>query len=184
MLGSQMPKVETLRAQDVLVACKLHALAVARRDWTYLSLSGEVFMSVGEAHNSVDRCRCSGLFLPSREVSLPQLRDLLLVAIPRIFYATRGSATRGLPTSVHAAPLRGRFDVARGSLPVVWPSEDGPRSGESLRPIYPSVPAACRRDPLVHELLALADVMRVGSVAERERAVELLDERLLRRPAA
>lgn len=173
-----MSRPDNLRAQDVVVACKLHALSAARRDWTYLSLAGEVGLSAGEAHNAVDRCRCSGLLLPSREVSLPALRDLLVVAVPRIFYATRGPVARGLPTATHAFPLRGRFD-GRGLL-LVWPCEDGiTRLGESLHPIYPSVPAVARRDPVVHELLALADVMRVGSVPEKATAVELLDARLL-----
>jgi len=173
-----MPRPENLRAQDVVVACKLHSLSASRRDWTYLSLASEVGLSAGEAHNAVDRCRCSGLLLPSREISGTALRDLLVTAVPRIFYATRGSVARGVPTATHAFPLKGRFD-GRGTL-LVWPSEDGiTRLGESLLPIYPSVPAAARRDPVVHELLALADVMRIGSDLEKVTATRLLDERLL-----
>jgi hypothetical protein len=166
-----------LRPQDVLVACKLFSLAEGRRQWTYFHLSTELGLSVGEAHNSADRCREAGLLLPSREVSRDHLRDLLVVVVPRVYTASRGGIARGLPTSIYAPPLAGRFAVAKNALPLVWPGEDG-RRGETILPIYPTVPEAARRDVVVHELLALADVLRVGDEAERERATELAGERL------
>jgi hypothetical protein len=184
MLWLEMSKAESLRAQDVLVACKLFSLAEARRDWTYSVMAGELGLSAGETHNAVDRCRCAGLLLPSREISSTLLRDLLVVAVPRIFYAIRGGIVTGMPTSVHATSLKGRFNVARGVRLVVWPGGDAGspvpnRSGEAVAPIYPSVPGAARRDVVIYELLALVDVLRVGSATEQERAVQCLDERLL-----
>ena len=183
-----MSKTDHLRAHDVLMACKLFSLAEARRTWTYSLLAVELDLSVGETHNSVDRCRESGLLLPSREISRDSLRDLLAVAVPRVFIAARGGVGRGLPTSVHAAPLARHFGVAKNALPLVWPDGDqlsaGSRRGEALLPICPSAPAASRLDVVVHELLALADVFRVGCASEQERANELLAERVFGRPRA
>jgi hypothetical protein len=256
-----------LRAHDVLLACKLFSLAEAEKSWTYSFLAAELEISGGEAHNSADRCRESGLLLPSREISRENLRDLLSVVVPRVFIASRDGIGRGMPTSIYAAPLAAHFRIAKNALPLVWPAaeshglgshglgshgleshglesqglkghaeshndrvgvaglspakpergrawrgwaqsaqEEGqgvqvrsPRRGEpsqgshhndsrrgdSLLPICPSVPAVARRDVVVYELLALADVFRVGSPVDRERAGELLALRLLgQRPAA
>ena len=48
--------------------------------------------------------------------------------------------------------------------------------GEGLLPVYPSVPQVARRDPLLHKLLALVDVVRVGTARERRSAAEMLKE--------
>lgn len=179
-----MLKTESIRAQDVLVACKLFSLGLSRSEWTYSRLAEELGLSAGEAHNSVDRCRQGGLLLPSREISRPNLRDLLVIAVPRIFYAQRGGIARGLPTGTAAAPVRSRFEVPKGSLPLVWqnPGDVG-RRGESIAPVYPTAEHASSIDAVVYELLALVDVLRAGAEAERARAVECLDERLLGRGA-
>jgi len=184
-----MLKTDYLRAHDVLMTCKLFSLAEAQRSWTYAVLATELELSVGEAHNSLQRCRESGLLLPSREVSRENLRDLLSVVVPRVFIAARGGIGRGMTTSIYAAPLTGHFSFSKNALPLVWPAVEGQgtegRRGDSLLPICPSVPEAARRDVVVYELLALADVFRVGSAVDRERAGDLLALRLLgQRPAA
>lgn len=178
-----MLKTDYLRAQDVLAACKLLSLGRARREWTYSALASDLGLSAGEAHNAVDRCRRGGLLLPSREISAPVLRDLLIVAVPRIFYAQRGEIAAGVVTGTSAPPLRGRFKISKHALPLVWPSEDGVgRRGESVAPVYPTA-ALAARDELVYELLALVDVLRVGGVSDRDRATEIMDELLLGRKA-
>jgi hypothetical protein len=181
---------ESLRGRDVLVACKLLALAESRSAWTYSELGSWLGLSASTAHESADRCRSSGLLLPSREISRPCLRDLLVTAVPKIFYAQRRGIARGLPTGTHAAPLRGKFSVAKNSMPLVWElppsgigSGPGARRGELIVPIYPTAVLAAIRDDVVYELLALVDVLRTGTEPERARAVECLDERLLGRGA-
>lgn len=171
-------KAETLKPQDALLACRLLSLADPRRDWCYSSLAEAVGISAGEAHRSVDRLRRALVLLPSNEVSRRHLRDLLVVACPRIYYPTRGGIERGTATSVHAPGLKERFGVAAGALPVVWPGR-GDARGESLLPIYPTVPEASAGDATLYELLALVDVLRVGTPADVARATSCLDERLL-----
>lgn len=179
---------ESFRGRDVLVACKLLSLAESRSSWTYSELGSDLGLSASTAHESADRCRQAGLLLPSREISRDHLRDLLVEAVPKIFYAQRGGIVRGLPTAAHAVPLQDKFRVAKNSMPLVWAwrDEDGEvdhrvRRGESIVPIYPTVIVAAARDGVVYELLALVDVLRAGTEPERERAVKCLNERLLGR---
>ena len=178
-----MLKASALKAQDVLVACKLHSLSESATHWTYVSLSDEVGLSTGEIHNACERCRAAQLLVTVRErevVSKKHMYDLLVFAVPRIFYAVRGGLEKGMPTAVHALPLSGKFELIKGSLPVVWSCEQGDVRGEEISPIYPSVPEAARRDPLLYELLALVDVMRIGDTRARNIASGLLEKRFLK----
>ena len=44
-------------------------------------------------------------------------------------------------------------------------------------PLYPSVPAAALRNPVLHENLALFDALRMGNARERNLAMKLFEER-------
>jgi hypothetical protein len=184
-----MLKAPTLKAQDVLVACKLFALGEA--DWTYAGLAGAVEISVSEVHDSLKRCRLAQLVVSVRDgeiVSKKHFHDLLVFAVPRIFYAVRGGLEIGWPTAFHLPALLGEFDGLRGvslktSLPTVWPDPKGPVRGESLLPLYPTVPLAAQKDVLLYELLALADVIRLGDIKYKKKAAELLERKILGKSA-
>jgi len=172
-----MHRAEVLKGQDVLVACRLFSLEEGRREWSYSELGCDVGISASEAHAAAERCRRAQLLGSGGKVSRRHLRELLVSAVPRVFYAVRGSLALGTPTGVYARVLAGRFEPAPGSLPLVWPGEGDVR-GESLSPVHASAPEAALHDEVVAELLALVDVVRVGSAAERERAVAMVDRRL------
>ncbi len=182
-----MHKAESLRGQDVLVACKLFSAMVGKVDWSFPSLSAELDVSVGEIYNSVGRCRRAQLLVQGDRVSRPHLRELLVSAVPRIFYATRGAMGVGVPTSTWAPPLASLMGDRTGT-PLVWASDakhrpDPSRSsiGETIEPVYPSVPRAALRDLAVYELLALVDVVRVGDASSRKTAVGLIERRVFGR---
>ena len=174
---------ENLKPQDVLVACKIFSLGLTRGECTYAGLGDDLGMSSSTAHESVKRCQSAQILSPSGfSVSTKALRDLLLVAVPRVFYATRrGTIAMGLPTSIFAVALAGKFVPPEGALPLVW-GEDGDESdhcrGESVAPLYPTVPMAAREDAVVYELLALTDVMRLGKTTDRAIANSLIEKRL------
>jgi len=168
-----------LKSQDALVACKVFSLG--EDPWSYRSLSGDVFLSLAETHDSVGRCLDAGLLARDRRGKFQAARrrifDLCAVALPTFCYPERGRMARGVPTSVHASCLAGLFPPAASSSVVVWPCEGGELvGGESLLPVYPTAPQAALRDPILHKLLALVDVVRVGSLAERRSATEMLKE--------
>ena len=198
-----MLRSTALKAQDVLVACKLYSLAEVVRpasDWTYSGLSGELGISLSETYNSFERCCLAQLIVTVRDrrvVSKRHFYELLAVAVPRIFYAARGGLEVGLPTSVHAPALRSKFEGVPGAIPTVWPCDysadkevgkeyqrENSRPllrvrGESISPIYPSVPEAAAQDSLLYELLALVDVVRIGDTRSRNLAVAILEKKIL-----
>lgn len=173
---------QMLRPQDVLVACKLFTLE--GQEWTFSRLAGSLAISTGEIHNIVERCRCSGLITMPRKkltVSKRKLFDLLTVAVSQIFYAIRGPLCLGVPTSVYAPCLAGRFPCEmKGSVPLVWPYPTGTGAnlvrGESLLALYPTAPRAVAHDPALYELLALVDVLRTTESKEHKLAIEFLDK--------
>jgi hypothetical protein len=62
---------------------------------------------------------------------------------------------------------------------IVWSHPEGEVWGEGLEPLYPSIIEAARRDPKLHEYLALVDALRIGRARERKLAIELLTKGLL-----
>ena len=74
-------------------------------------------------------------------------------------------------------PLRAHFRSA-SEAPPVWADPEGTVRGESLEPLYPTVPRAARADAKLYEWLALVDAVRAGRARERELAVKELRSRL------
>jgi hypothetical protein len=179
-----MLKAPTLKAQDVLVACKLFALG--ETSWTYASLAAAIEVSVSEVHDALKRCRLAQLVVSTRDteiVSKKHFHDLLVFAVPRIFYAVRGSLESGWLTAYHLPTLMSEFEGLRPValktvLPVVWPDVKGPVRGETLLPIYPTAPEAARKDTRLYELLALTDVIRLGDIKYKKKAAELLERKI------
>lgn len=184
-----MRRPENLRPQDVLVACKAFSLGRAKAEVTYASIAESLHLSTSTSHEAVERLRLAEVVAASGFHVVPRgLRDLLVVAVPRVFYAVRGRLMRGMPTSTSAPALAGKFAAvasAGAARPIVWYecAEDAPGFvlGEGISPLYPTAPEAAREDALLYELLALADVMRVGGAKERTVAAALVDERLSKR---
>jgi hypothetical protein len=169
-----LPKM--LRPQDVLVACKIFTFGT--EEWTYSRLGGALSISAGEAHNAVERGKVSGLVAMSRRkpaISKKKLFDLLTVSVPQIFYAVRQPMCLGVPTSMWAKVLSGKFEKEKDDVPLVWPHPAGTTKGEGLIPIYTTVPRAVQHDSLLYEMLALVDVARTAvEPCDRKLAVDLL----------
>lgn len=165
-----------LKPQDLVVLLKL---ALNREDrWSYTSLASSLGMSPSEVHAAVRRAIHAGLM--SAEHLRPNraaLEELLVHGVKYVFAAERGAVTRGIPTA-HAAPaLAGEF-VADEELPPVWPDPEGTVRGETLEPLYPSVPHAVRSDERLYAGLALVDALRIGRARERKLAAQRLHELL------
>lgn len=61
---------------------------------------------------------------------------------------------------------------------------DGQVQGVAVKPLYPSVPHAARRDAALYDLLALVDALRLGRARERAMAEKELGPRLIDHAAA
>ncbi len=167
-----MPKPTELKPQDILVLLKL--AVHPGEDWSYSWLASSLKMSSAEAHAAIKRATLAGLMnIRHRRPIRTSLEELLVHGVKYVFPAERGPVTRGIPTAHAAPPLVSEF-IATDELPPVWPDPEGTIRGETLQPIYRSVPQAARGDAKLYEVLALVDTIRIGRARERKRAEELL----------
>lgn len=169
-----MSEHKGMRPQDVVVLLKI----LARDDgaWFAKDLAIELGISNAEVSDSLNRSVIAGLIAPDkRTVMKGVLLDFLTHGLPRVFPQLPGPLQRGMPTA-HAAPVLAEHIAS--DTPYVWPHPTGKVRGQSIVPLHRNVPAACERDPVLYDLLALADALRAGRVRERALALDLLKQRL------
>jgi hypothetical protein len=82
---------------------------------------------------------------------------------------------RGIPTAHSSLPLS---TIIVSNENYVWPSAKGTMRGQSIVPLYASVPEAVKNDGYLHELLSLVDALRVGKARERNLAMQELTNRI------
>jgi hypothetical protein len=156
----------------------------ASSSWSFAELATSVGLSKGEAHNAVRRGIAAGIVLATAgkvTVVEKKLHTFLVHGLPTTYYAVRGPVAKGLPTAF-SAPLFAGKTVAP-TIPIVWKWETGGKvQGETLEPLYPTVPEAAAADGLLYELLVLVDGIRVGGFRERKIAETMLEKILLRVP--
>jgi hypothetical protein len=141
-------------------------------------MATDLGLSPSQLHASLKRLERSRLVAPQTDAPyLQAVEEFLLHGVKYAFPASRGEATRGVPTAYAAPPLREQI-AGGGDLPPVWPDPEGHVRGLTLEPLHKAAPSAARRDPILYELLALIDALRDGRVRERQRAERELTARL------
>jgi len=135
-----------------------------------------------EVGNIINRCIHSGIAFKNRRTGNPAvnrkaLAEFLIYGAKFVFPATLGKMTRGIPTSFSAPVMDGKI-FSTGETKMVWPDPFGREKGETLEPIYKSVPMAVKRDLVLYELLALFDVIRTGNPREAGVASDMIAGRL------
>ena len=107
----------------------------------------------------------------------PSFKEFLLHGARYAFPAARGAMVAGVPTAYAAAPLNQQI-APSAEPPPVWPYAEGSVRGIALIPLYPSAPAAALRSPMLYELLALFDALRMGNARERNLAMQAFEAKL------
>lgn len=185
-----------MRPQDILVLLKMvvwgsadtryvlrlvptpSGLKRAKEGWRQLDLAHELGLSQGEVTESLNRSRIARLVdADKRQPMRKALLDFLLHGVQYVFPALPGAIVRGMPTAHSAPPLSNT--IVDSEEKFVWPDEEGEVRGQAIAPLYPTVPAATRRDPRLYELLTLVDALRVGRAREQKLAREELERRLM-----
>ena len=169
------------KPQDIVVALKV---ALGSRDSSYAQLGQDLGMSASEVHAAVRRLIEARLLDPeTKQVRLEPFQNFLVHGVPYAFPAAPKTVTRGMPTAWAAPAMSGKIS-AGDQLPPVWPDPEGKVQGAAVKPLYPSVPGAARRDPELYDLLALVDALRIGRARERALAEKELGKRLKNHAAA
>lgn len=164
-----------MNPQDIVVLLKI--ISLGDDYWMQKPMADALGMSQSEVSKSVSRSVYARLLDPGgKKVRRMALFDFLQYGLAYAFPAQPGPVIKGIPTS-HSAPPLNR--IIQSAEHYVWPSAKGKIRGQSVAPLYPSVPEAVQKDEILHELLALADAFRVGKAREKALASEELKKRLL-----
>jgi hypothetical protein len=165
-----------LKPQDIFIMLKL--VVWNSPEWSYPALSHELSMSASEVHAGIKRAAAARLMDMDRKMSVKSnLLEFLIHGVKYAFPPDRGGIARGMPTGYAAQPLRDLIMQPDEPTPV-WPDPEGQVRGYEFSPLYSSVPAACRVDPKLYELLALVDAIRDGRARERKIAIKELQLRI------
>lgn len=146
------------------------------------SLATMTGISKSEVGESIKRSKNVRLLVEDHKTHLPKvniraLKEFIFYGLKYVFPAIIGPVKRGIPTSFAAPVMQGKLMTA-GSMIYVWPDFLGKEQGQSVAPLFKSVPGAVKRDPELYRLLALVDAIRLGSARESQFAIELLDKEL------
>lgn len=167
-----MRPLSGLRPQDIAVLFQL--VLWKDRPWKHKDLVNALGLSQTEISFSLERCRNSGLLDSAKKrVIKASFLEFLLHGLRYVYPAKPGPIERGVPTSHSAPPLAKRI-VSDERDQYVWPHDEGTLRGQSISPLYPAAPDAAMRSPDLHQLLALADALRIGRARERKIAASEL----------
>lgn len=163
-----------MKPQDVVVLAKL--IAINDPDYIQIGLAEALYMSQSEISSSISRSSYSGLLInKGKEVNRKLFFDFIKYGLSVVFPQHPGAIVRGTLTAHSAPPL----DVEIVSEEkYVWPYAKGRARGQSIVPLYPTVPKAVILDSHLYELLVLMDAVRVGRAREKNLALELLAQRI------
>ncbi len=164
-----------MRPQDIVVLLKI--IASNDMSWLQVPMASELGLAQSEMSRSIARSKVAGLLdTKGREVRRLALLDFIQYGLPYAFPQRPGPIVRGVPTAHSALPLK---DQIQSEENFVWPYAKGKTKGQAVKPLYRSVPEAVQRDPLLHELLALVDSVRLGNTREKKLAMHELRKRIL-----
>lgn len=192
--------MDEMKSQDIVVLLKLVSLQEQEDEaapgefqrrfqgeapYSVRSLESLLGISKTEVNASIKRSLSSGLAIKDREfgharANRRNLHNFIVHGLKFAFPAKPGAMTRGVPTAF-AAPMLKSLLVSAGEYIYVWPSAEGQDIGQSIKPLFKTVPEAARKDERLYEYLALVDAIRLGNQREAGLAGERLSERLLKK---
>ncbi|TXN79268.1 hypothetical protein [Methylobacterium sp. WL8] len=186
-----------MKSQDVVVLLKLVSLQQeeetgadgirshlgAEAPYSVRGLESQLGTSKTEIGASFKRILSNGMAIKDRTTGRPKpnrrnLYDFIVHGLKFVFPASPGAMTRGLPTAFCAPMLKSAL-LSAGNYIYVWPDPGGRDIGQSVSPLFKSVPEAARNDVRLYEDLALVDAIRLGNQREAGLAKERLSKRLL-----
>lgn len=177
--------------EAIELGADLHLRAIATHEhssaaqYGVRALAEMTGISKSQVSLSLTRCYANGLAYINRISAIPTvntvaLGEFIIYGLKYVFPAYPGALTRGIATA-WAAPVLSNSIISGGDIPLVWPDPRGNTKGQAVEPIYPTVPAAVRKDPMLYSFLALIDSIRIGRAREKAIACDLLVKALERK---
>lgn len=184
-----------MKGQDILLLLKLVSLERQQQVAEASGINADAFsmraleestgISKSEVSGALKRCYDVGLAKPERKTGIPRtntkaLYEFIVYGLKYVFPARPGALVRGIPTA-HAAPVLAGKLLSSGEFIYVWEDALGKSFGQSVSPLFKTVPKAIRQDEDLYAMLALVDAIRLGAEREAGVARELLTEYLGRK---
>lgn len=164
-----------MKPQDILVLLKI--IALDSKEWQQLTLAQELNMSQSEISQSLQRSKYAQLVdFSGKKVNQMAFYEFLLYGLRYVFPQKPAAVVRGIATAHSAAPLN---EIINATEMYVWPYAKGNSRGQAVLPLYSSATEASLKDATLYELLAMVDVLRVGSTREKEIVKQELKKRIL-----
>ncbi|RHW22371.1 hypothetical protein [Pseudomonas jilinensis] len=156
---------------------------VHHESYSVRALEASLGISKSEIASALKRCQNVGLLRIDPNTRLPRVNSSALLGfiehgLKYVFPARPAEIVRGIPTGFSAPVLQGKL-LTGGDLILVWPDAYGKRKGQSVTPLFRTVPGAVKKDPRLYEYLALIDAIRIGNAREASLASEMLREKVL-----
>ena len=164
-----------MRPQDIVVLLKI--IASDNNQWRNLDIAYSLKISPSEVSEVLNRCKIAKLInKEKREVHLNALTDFLVYGLKYVFPAEPGAIAKGIPTAHSASPIKEKIISSTESY--VWPNSKGNLRGQSIDPLYKTIPEAALEDQKFYELIALVDTIRIGKAREVKMAIDELKNRI------
>ncbi len=148
------------------------------------ALEDSTGISKSEVSGALKRCIEVGLAKLERKTYLPRantkaLYEFIVYGLKYVFPARPGAIVRGIPTA-HAAPVLAGKLLSAGEFICVWEDAHGKQQGQTVAPLFKTVPLAVRKDAELYAMLALVDAIRIGQEREAGVAKKMLEQYLRR----
>lgn len=188
-----------MKSQDIVILLKLVSLEQEKQEggarpergsphgdrYSVRGLESTLGVSKTEVNASIKRSISSGLAVRDpgsgrTKANRRSLYNFIIHGLKFVYPAKPGAMTRGIPTAFAAAPLKNLL-ISAGEYIYVWPYARGKDMGQSVEPLFRSVPDAVQKDDRLYEYLALVDAIRLGNQREAGLAAARLSERLLKK---
>jgi hypothetical protein len=164
-----------IRPQDIVILLKM--ISLRNGNWMMKDLAKALLISQSEISESLNRSQMAGFVSRNKKVvNKEAVIEFISHGLKYTFPEEPGRIVKGFPTGQSAAPL---YNVFNNSESYVWPHPKGSRRGHYIRPLHKNIPDACMKDDKLYELVALSDVIRIGSRSEKDKAVFELKRRIL-----
>lgn len=160
-----------MKEQDLVILLK--KLTYRGMSLSVRKLAEELGMSPSSVSESLERSKNAQLVDRNKKrVNTLALLEFMVHGLAYVFPAQTGRVIRGVPTYISASPIKER--VTNVADQYVWRCPKGAARGQMVDPLYPSVPEAAILDEELHQLLAIADTLRMGRAREKEIAIDEL----------
>jgi len=162
-----------MRPQDIVILLKV--LSLQHKEWLSIDIASFLRISPSEVSESLNRSDIAGLIDKNKKnVNVRSFKEFLVYGLKYVFPAQPGAIVRGIPTA-HSAPPISEF-ISQGQEKYVWPFAKGNARGQTIEPLYKTVPLVALDDILLYQLLVITDTLRIGRAREVKIAINELDK--------